>query len=142
MEPAHDTFLGTGWGFPPEWSLRSKTVRQVSGADLIRESLWILLSTRLGERVMNPEYGCNLASFVFHDLTPSLIEQIRAAVDAAIRRWEPRVELEAVCVSEDVDTPGLLLIDLTYRLRGTHVACKFVYPLYFSAASRPESNSG
>ena len=53
-------FLGNGWKFPPVFSKESAAVEMVNAAEDIRESLWILLSTAPGERVMVPEFGCAL----------------------------------------------------------------------------------
>ena len=46
-----NSFLGTGWSFPPEFNKRG-SVKTVSADDDIRESLHILLATKPGERVM------------------------------------------------------------------------------------------
>ena len=54
------SFLGTGWSFPPTFIKQNKGVGTISDVEDINSSLHILLSTRLGERVMQPEYGCNL----------------------------------------------------------------------------------
>ena len=52
-------FLGTGWAFPPEFHRYGEQagVKLVSEEEDIRESLGILLSTRPGERIMQPGYG-------------------------------------------------------------------------------------
>ena len=47
-------FLGTGWSFPPEFRLDQKDAKMISDEEDIESSLNILLSTRLGERVMVP----------------------------------------------------------------------------------------
>ena len=49
------SFLGTGWSFPPEFNNMTGTVEMVSNVDDINQSLQILLSTTLGERVMQPK---------------------------------------------------------------------------------------
>jgi phage baseplate assembly protein W len=65
----------------------------VADDEAIRQSLMLLISTRPGERVMRPEYGCDLARLVFSpndDTTAGLaIHFVRQAVE----RWEPRVEV-------------------------------------------------
>ncbi len=58
-------FLGTGWSFPPAFTKGGAEVEMVSGAEDIHQSLQILLSTRLGERVMQDEFGCDLHSVLF-----------------------------------------------------------------------------
>ena len=51
------SFLGRGWGFPPEFNRATKAVNMLEDEADIKSSLEILLSTRLGERVMVPDYG-------------------------------------------------------------------------------------
>jgi len=58
-------FLGRGWSFPPEFNRASKSVTMLEQEKDIESSLNILLSTRLGERIMQPDYGCNLDEMVF-----------------------------------------------------------------------------
>ena len=58
-------FLGTGWGFPPEFVKGNNEVIMTSEEEDIKKSLHILLTTKLGERVMLPEYGCNLEELLF-----------------------------------------------------------------------------
>ena len=50
-EPA---FLGRGWSFPPSFDHTTGQIRLVEGIEDINQSLEILLSTSLGERVMQP----------------------------------------------------------------------------------------
>src|SRR5262249_705342 len=72
----------------------------------IRESLWILLSTSLGERIMVPTYGCMLWQMVFRNLTPTLLTELKDMVEQAIVNWEPRVTVEAVEVHTDTSVAG------------------------------------
>ena len=59
------SFLGTGWSFPPKFNVGQGTVEVTSDELDIQRSLEILLATRKGERVMQPDYGCNLDEMVF-----------------------------------------------------------------------------
>jgi uncharacterized protein len=75
-----NSILGTGWAFPPEFDRNAGAVQMVSGEEDINQSLNILLSTSLGERVMQARYGCNLHDFVFEPLNSSVIGYIRDLV--------------------------------------------------------------
>jgi phage baseplate assembly protein W len=132
---AGDDFLGTGWAFPPEFSQRLASTRMVAGIEDIRESLYILLSTIPGERVMVPSYGCDLHRFVFRELSGSLIAEVRDAVTTAIIRWESRIQLLDCLVTTDTARPGLLLIELSYKIRGTNGRGNMVYPFYLIEAT-------
>jgi phage baseplate assembly protein W len=128
-------FLGRGWSFPPRFSATMQDVEMVAGDTDIRESLFILLSTSQGERVMVPTYGCDLHRFLFADLTTSLITEIRDCVATAILRWEPRIELITISVVPDEDDPALLRIGVDYRVRRTNVRSNLVFPFYLSEAT-------
>jgi uncharacterized protein len=133
--PRSPAFLGTGWGFPPTFPSDGSSVRMVHGEEDIRESLHILLSTVPGERVMVPTYGCDLSRYVFRALTTSLISEIKDVVTTAVVRWEPRIDLLACLVRASPDEPGLLLIELAYRVRATNSRSNMVYPFYLNEAT-------
>src|SRR3569833_2895720 len=78
------SFLGTGWGFPPTFSNKSVTVGMLSDEADIESSLQILLSTRKGERVLRPDYGCNLDELVFEPLTTTFETYIKDLIATAI----------------------------------------------------------
>jgi phage baseplate assembly protein W len=91
----------------------------VEDDEAIRQSLMMLISTRPGERVMRPEYGCDLSRLVFSpndDTTAGLaIHFVRQAVE----RFEPRVEVIRVDASRDPEESTRLVIALDYRVRAT-----------------------
>lgn len=124
------SFLGTGWSFPPRFEKRTKRVAMVSEEDDIRESLIILLSTRPGERVMNPLYGCNLDDLIFAPLNLTLKTYVANLIDTAILYFEPRIDLEKVEISENNDLEGELLIEIDYKIRSTNTRRNLVYPFY------------
>jgi len=90
------------------------------GLDAARQDICLLLRTRPGERVMRPEYGCDLQRLVFapnDDTTAGLaIHYVKRALD----RWEPRVEVTRVDARRDPDRAEVLVIEVAYRLRKTH----------------------
>lgn len=97
----------------------SGAIDTVVDDEAIRQSLMLLISTRPGERVMRPEYGCDLARLVFSpndDTTAGLaIHFVRRAVE----RWEPRVEVLRVDATRDPEESTRLVIALDYRVRAT-----------------------
>jgi phage baseplate assembly protein W len=89
----------------------------VEGEHTVRQALIMLLSTRPGERVLRPEYGCDLHRLVFdpNDETTAGIAIFH--VRRAIERWEPRVEILELDAGPDPTEPGRLEIVLAYRVR-------------------------
>lgn len=129
------SFLGTGWSFPPRFEKRANKVALVSDEEDIKESLMILLSTRPGERVMNPLYGCNLDDLLFAPLNLTLKTYVADLIETAILYFEPRIDLDKVQISENNDLEGELLIELNYRIRSTNTRRNLVYPFYRGEAT-------
>jgi phage baseplate assembly protein W len=129
--PIDQSFLGTGWNFPPEFNSTAKDVQTVSAEDDIQQSLHILFSTAPGERVLQPSYGCNLRSMVFENITESAMTAIKDIIERAILFFEPRIDLNFI----DLDTvkieQGILNILVDYTVRATNTRSNIVYPFYF-----------
>ena len=122
-------FLGSGWSFPPTFNKTIKGVEMTKAEDDIKSSLEILLATNLGERVMQPKFGCALDQLSFESLTTTLKTFIKDLVETAILYFEPRIDLENVSLSEDVNE-GIVYIDVEYRSRATNSRQNLVYPFY------------
>lgn len=128
-------YLGIGWGFPPTFDRTARQVELVRAEDDIRESLSILLSTSLGERVMQPNYGCNLTELLFEPLSPTVTSRTKELIRTAILYNEPRIQLEEIDLQLDQQLEGLVNIRLDYIIRSTNSRFSFVYPFYFQEGS-------
>ena len=131
------SFLGTGWSFPPAFTQGGAEVEMVSGVEDIHQSLQILLSTRLGERVMQDDFGCELQHVLFEEIDQGLINSLASLVSDAILYHEPRISLDKLDVSENETEPGLLLISIEYTVRSTNSRFNMVYPFYINEATTP-----
>lgn len=138
MNSAYQSFLGTGWSFPPTFNHETGSVEMSADMQDIQESLQILLSTSLGERVMQPDYGCNLDDYMFDSLNNSLIGIIKHYVENAILFFEPRIIAESVDVSAAGSTDlieGRFTITVVYSIPETNSRFNFVYDYYLNEAS-------
>lgn len=126
----NESFLGTGWSFPPSFDKTARFVRMSSDEKDIRESLLVLLSTRPGERIMVPGYGCSLESLLFESINLTLTTQITDLIRTAILYYEPRIDLENVTLDETHILDGRIDIILNYRIRTTNSRQNMVYPFY------------
>ena len=124
------SFLGVGWSFPPTFHLRSKSVEMVSEDEDIRQSLFILISTIPGERLMRPAYGCDLQRLIFDQLNHTLRIEIVSTVEMALLRFEPRIKVEKVAVTVSQEDAGLLYILVDYIVKSTNSRSNIVYPFY------------
>ena len=94
-------FLGTGWTFPPSFDRRAGSVVMSSDVVNIRQCLWVLFSTSLGERIMLATYGTAMRRKVFDALTETLKNDFRALIAKAILDWEPRIDVLQITVAAD-----------------------------------------
>jgi len=98
----------------------------------IEQSLEILLSTRLGERIMHPDFGCDLTDMIFEPLSVSVKTYISNLVETAILYHEPRILLHKIGLSNDGENQGLVNILLEYTISSTNSRRNYVYPFYIN----------
>ncbi|MEO8416243.1 MAG: GPW/gp25 family protein [Ginsengibacter sp.] len=125
------SFLGRGWSFPPTFT-KSVGVEMLDGEDDIQSSLQILLSTGIGERIMQPEYGCNTDSMIFESITTGFQTYMQNLIKNAILLYEPRIDLKTVDLLTQNASGGLVLISIDYVVRTTNTRGNLVYPFYLS----------
>lgn len=123
-------FLGTGWHFPISVDPQMGRIKTVSQEEDIAQSIKLILSTSIGERVMLPEFGCDLNKYVFGVIQKEQIAEIKRCIKEALRKWEPRI----IEIEVDVDTNkinmGMLLLNISYLVRATNTPYNLVYPYY------------
>jgi phage baseplate assembly protein W len=124
-----DGFLGRGWAFPirpgPDGRLRL-----ADPDEGIRNSIFLILSTAPGERVMRPEFGCGVHDLVFQPNTAALRGAVQARVREALIRWEPRIDLLDVRAETSPQADNQLLVRIDYRVRANNALFNLVYPFF------------
>lgn len=123
-------FLGRGWAFPPSFDYQLAETVMLEGEADIESSLIILLSTRLGERIMQPKYGCQLDELQFNPLNRTTITYISDLIETAILYHEPRINVDKILMANAEGQLGLVLIKLQYTVRATNSRKNLVYPFY------------
>lgn len=129
------TFLGNGLNFPVKTDARGQIVL-VTGAEDIEQSIRIILSTRPGERVMRPTFGCRAHELLFEPRSAATASLLQEYVHQALRMWEPRIDVQQVSVSNDNSQVGALLVHIHYEIKATHDTRSIVFPFYI--ADEPE----
>jgi phage baseplate assembly protein W len=135
-----NSFLGTGWSFPPAFDPALGTVRTVSDETDIQQSLNILLSTSLGERVMQPQYGCDLAPYLFEPLNSHLVGYLKDRVHNAILFYETRIKVVSITVTAEDSLDileGRFRITITYTVTQTNTRFNYVYDYFQNEALEP-----
>jgi phage baseplate assembly protein W len=128
-DPSAADFLGRGWAFPVTADATGRIT--MTGADEgVRQSIWSILSTSPGERVMRPDFGCALQDLVFAVNDDSTAEEVASAVREALALWEPRIDVLDVYAAADPTTAEVLLVEINYEVRATNSRFNLVYPFY------------
>jgi len=126
-------FLGVGWQFPVAVSTGADGIARIGVAAYersIAESIRILLGTARGERLMRPDFGCDLNRLAFAPNNNSTAGLAIYYVREALVKWEPRIELQAVDAEPDPGADDTLLIRIDYRVVATNTVSNLVYPYY------------
>lgn len=134
-----DDFIGKGWSFPPHFS-KHKYMRDdyyAGGIDMvadqqeIEESLAVIFSTQLGERLFHNDFGSSLIDYQFAGNDNVTVLRIKDMISRAVKKHEPRITLEKVDVNTDDIMEGRLIINLSYTINATNSSYNMVYPYYF-----------
>jgi phage baseplate assembly protein W len=129
-ESTTSAFLGIGWAYPPTASATGE-VHTAAYEEDVRQSIWIILGTARGERVMRPDFGAGLDRLVFEPINTTTMSLVQHYAEEALTVWEPRIDSLAVAVSADAPR-GRLMLDVRYRVRVTNTFYNLVYPFYLT----------
>jgi len=124
-------FLGTGFKFPVQVDENTGRMATVSYEEDIKEAIHIILLTRKGERLRNPEFGCGIHKYAFATLDYTTVSAMKHEVESALVQWEPRIEE----IQVNLDTgqqEGMVLIEIGYIVRKTNNPFNLVFPFYMN----------
>ena len=124
-----ESFLGMGWKFPLGVDEDGRIVMSPD-EESVSQSIWMILSTARGERVMRPDFGCGIHDLVFAPNTPGTAGQVVHEVREALVLWEPRIDVLGVDAVPDATEANLLRIAISYQVRTTNNRFNLVYPFY------------
>lgn len=146
--PANRDFLGVGFKFPLEFA-RSGGLKRTVGTSIssdinrVQESLKHIFAVSIGERPWRRGFGTRLRELVFMPLEDYRLESfVDLYIRQAIERWEPRVDVLDITVSDLRRDEGVLDIDVEFRIIQTNVTGNFVYPFYLNNTDAPNDNGG
>jgi phage baseplate assembly protein W len=122
-------FLGVGWAFPVGVDARGRIALARHERD-IEEAIRIILLTPKGQRVMRPEFGCQIHELMFAPNDSTSAGLATYYVEEALGMWEPRIRVEEVNARVDPDDQTRLLIDIRYEIKATHDSRSLVFPFY------------
>ena len=109
-----DDDIYVGIEFPLDYSQegffrKTKTIRQQ-----VKSNIRNLLLTEKGERVFQPNFGSNLKSLLFEQITPTTLENIENNIRESLSTWLPYVNVNNLVAVQDDRNPNQVLISLEY----------------------------
>jgi len=122
-------FLGSGWSFPVMPSAHDRQLTLTSGPDKVRQSIWLILETEPGERIMRPDFGCGLRRYLMKPNNSATRALIQNDVTRSLAAWEPRIKLQEVVVDPGQD-PSMILIRISYVHVRDGSPNNLVFPFY------------
>jgi len=129
--PGERRFLGVGWKFPLQVTPNGK-IAQARAEQRVEESILLVLATARGERPMLPDFGCGIHDLVFSENNASTIALVVHMVRTALVKYEPRIDVLDVLAESTADSPNMLLVRVSYRIRSTNAIGNLVYPFYIT----------
>ena len=90
--------------------INKETGERLSGIEHLRQSIGDVLSTRIGTRVLNREYGSRLPSLIDAPVNAETSLEFYAATAEALSRWEPRFKLTSVRIASA--SHGVVVLNL------------------------------
>ena len=129
-----EDIIGTGWSFPPHFSKTADNgpgVIMHSGVQEIEDSLSVLFSTQLGNRLFRPDFGCSVEEFQFKAIDGATETRLRRMIENAVIDYEPRIILRSLDLDLSELQEGKLRIDLRYSIKASYVKENIIYPYHF-----------
>jgi phage baseplate assembly protein W len=90
--------------------------QSLSAYEQARSNFKNLILTKKGERIHQPELGCDIWKLLFEPMTDDITEQVRLSIVEAVDRWLPYLEVQNMEVQSSPDT-NRIDIKCTYRFR-------------------------
>ena len=121
--------VGSGFAFPPQLDNHGN-IALSSGETEINQSIRVIIGTAPGERVMRPSFGCRIHELVFDPNNEETAASAVRYIEEALGQWEPRINVNKVEAFPNPDNTGVLMIEVSYTIKGNHDPRSLVYPFY------------
>ena len=78
-------------------------VTRKTGVEAIKRSVRNLLMTNFYDKPFQSYIGSNVRALLFENADPFTAVRLREAIEVCLRNFEPRISVQKVVVSEDID---------------------------------------
>ncbi|MEL6559877.1 MAG: GPW/gp25 family protein [Bacteroidota bacterium] len=123
-----EKLLGIGWSFPPSFDNQSNSPEMLNGVADVENSIYVILHTKLGERIMRRDFGSNIHELMFEPLSHNMKTYMAATLSEALVLNEPRIEIEDLKLEQTDSFEGKVLISISYLIIETQTAGNLIVP--------------
>jgi phage baseplate assembly protein W len=137
MDNKGNSFLGSGMKFPPQANKATGRFAVSSGEQSVKEAVYLIMMTAVGERELAPNFGSSLARYAFMDINLTNLSIMRRDVTELITSQEPRISDAEV----DIDAESrndCLIVNIRYKVAQTNTVDNFVFPFYLKTTAEEE----
>ncbi|HWJ39443.1 MAG TPA: GPW/gp25 family protein [Sphingomicrobium sp.] len=127
--PPGRAYLGQGLAFPLKVTPHGRIATARAEAK-IEQSVWLIMASATGERVMRPTYGCGIHDMLFEPNNVSARSMLADFVRQALSLQEPRIAVLDVTIDSSPADPSAVLIRVDYRIHENNSIASVVYPYF------------
>lgn len=126
----NEEVLGRGWSFPPSFSKNNNETHMISGEEDVVSSIYLILHTKFGERVMRSEFGSNIYELLFEPLNENMKTYMSSTLKNSLIDNEPRINIKNLSLIQHDPALGRVDITIEFTLIETNVTKNLVLPFY------------
>lgn len=115
--------------FPPQINKATGRFMVSAGEQNVKESVYTILMTQKTERWIRPEFGSELLSYTFMDISLTRMNMMSRQLQRTLLEQEPRIVSADVEINPQLDR-GCLIINVTYTVAETNTSGNLVFPFY------------
>ncbi len=131
----NNDFCGKGLKFPVSVNNVTGRFEMSFGEEDIKESIYIILMTQKGERLLMPNFGSKINSYVFEVMNETNLTLMANNIKNAIQTYEKRIGNVNVNIEMDKLNKGKLIFDINYIVNKTNEVGNMVFPFYLQEGS-------
>lgn len=132
-----DQYIGNGLSTSNTFNPSTYSTNSVTGMDKIRDSIYTILSTKVGERFFLPEFGSRLYLLLFEQNNAVFADLADFYIRDALAKWEKRIEVTNVKVNI-VEDGNTVPIEISYKVTKSNVYDSYIYPFHRNEFGEPE----
>lgn len=125
-----DKLHGIGWEFPPSFEKIDNSPSMLSGEEDVINSIYVILHTKLGERIMRNEFGSNIYDLLFEPLNVNMKTYMASSLKRALSINEPRINVQSVLLEQPDLGIGRIDIEIEFSFIETNETRNLVVPFY------------